>query len=78
MLKKRKSTIGIQFVLFIIFTILKITNNIDWSWTWVTSPLWIPLATFLTLIIMVFITGIIITLFGINIDKLKDKIKSED
>jgi hypothetical protein len=28
--------------LFLIFLVLKLTNHIDWSWWWVTSPLWIP------------------------------------
>lgn len=28
-------------VVFIVFLILKLTNVIDWSWWWVTSPLWI-------------------------------------
>ena len=31
-------------VLFLIFMVLKLTNTIDWSWWWVTSPLWIPFA----------------------------------
>jgi len=31
-------------VLFLIFLILKLTGNIDWSWWWVTSPVWIPIA----------------------------------
>jgi|TARA_R110002096_G_scaffold423469_1_gene630703 hypothetical protein len=29
--------------LFVIFLILKLTNIIDWSWFWVSSPLWIPI-----------------------------------
>jgi Na+-translocating ferredoxin:NAD+ oxidoreductase RnfE subunit len=29
-------------VLLILFIVLKLTNNIDWSWLWVLSPLWIP------------------------------------
>lgn len=29
-------------LLFIVFLILKLTHVIDWSWWWVTSPLWIP------------------------------------
>ena len=29
-------------ILFVVFLILKLTGNIDWSWWWVTSPLWIP------------------------------------
>jgi hypothetical protein len=42
--KKQSGGIGIGMVLFIIFTVLKLTRNIDWSWWWVTSPLWIPVA----------------------------------
>jgi hypothetical protein len=29
--------------LVLLFTTLKLTNHIDWSWLWVLSPLWIPL-----------------------------------
>ena len=36
--------IGVGTTLFIVFLILKLTNTIDWSWWWVTSPLWIPVA----------------------------------
>jgi hypothetical protein len=35
--------IGFGTVLFLVFLVLKLTDNIDWSWWWVTSPLWIPL-----------------------------------
>jgi hypothetical protein len=35
--------LGLGTVLFLIFMVLKLTNYIDWSWWWVTSPLWIPL-----------------------------------
>lgn len=30
------------FLLFLVFMILKLTHHVDWSWWWVTSPLWIP------------------------------------
>ena len=36
--------LGLGTVLLIVFLILKLTGTIDWSWWWVTSPLWIPLA----------------------------------
>ena len=36
--------LGLGTVLFIVFLILKLTDTIDWSWWWVTNPLWIPLA----------------------------------
>lgn len=31
-------------ILTIIFVVLKLCKYIDWSWLWVLSPLWIPLA----------------------------------
>lgn len=33
--------IGFGGILFIVFLILKLCNVINWSWWWVTSPLWI-------------------------------------
>jgi len=36
--------IGFGTVLFFIFMTLKLAGLIDWSWWWVTSPLWIPVA----------------------------------
>lgn len=36
-------TLGLGWILVLIFMILKLTNCIDWSWWWITSPLWIPL-----------------------------------
>ena len=32
---------GLGTILFLIFLVLKLTNYIDWSWWWVTAPLWI-------------------------------------
>ncbi len=29
-------------VAFVIFAILKLLGIIDWSWWWITSPIWIP------------------------------------
>ena len=41
--KNTSSGLGLGSVLFIVFLILKLTDNINWSWWWVTSPLWIPI-----------------------------------
>jgi len=49
------SGMGIGMVLFIVFLVLKLTGTINWSWWWVTSPLWIPLA----------LGGIIIGIIGV-------------
>lgn len=32
--------------LLITFVVLKLTHVIDWSWWWVLSPFWIPVALF--------------------------------
>lgn len=40
------------FLLFIVFLVLKLTGVIDWSWWWVTSPLWLAaLATAAALVL---------------------------
>jgi xanthine/uracil permease len=38
------SGIGFGTLLFLVFLVLKLTNVIDWSWWWVTAPLWGGLA----------------------------------
>lgn len=45
-MSKSNSSNGLGFgtVLFLIFMVLKLTNYIDWSWWWITAPLWIPIA----------------------------------
>lgn len=35
------SGIGFAGLLTILFIGLKLTGHIDWSWTWVLSPIWI-------------------------------------
>jgi hypothetical protein len=32
---------SVSVVLFLVFLVLKLTEVIDWSWWWVTAPLWI-------------------------------------
>jgi hypothetical protein len=38
--------IGLGGVLFVTLLVLKLTGFIDWSWWWVTAPLWVPVALF--------------------------------
>lgn len=42
--------IGFFGLLCILFIGLKLTGNIDWSWLWVLSPLWIPVAAFFAIL----------------------------
>lgn len=48
--------IGFPSLLFIAFLVLKLCNVINWSWWWVTAPLWISAGfSILVLMIAVFI-----------------------
>lgn len=38
------SGVSAMFLLFLLFLALKLTNTIDWSWWWITAPMWVPLA----------------------------------
>lgn len=41
-----KKLMRISFGLFLLFIYLKVANFIDWSWFWVSSPIWILLLFF--------------------------------
>lgn len=42
--KPNYTSMNLPATLLAIFVTLKLTDNIDWSWWWVMSPLWIPIA----------------------------------
>lgn len=44
--KSSKSSGGMSLagVVLVVFVILKLVGVINWSWWWVLSPLWIPIA----------------------------------
>lgn len=48
--------IGFGGILALIFIVLKLTKVITWSWMWVLSPIWIPLAVFLIVIGIIFLS----------------------
>ena len=45
--------IGFSGVLFIVFLVLKLCKVINWSWWWVTAPLWIPAIIVIICIILI-------------------------
>jgi hypothetical protein len=59
--KNNSSSGGIGFcgLLTIVFIVLKLTHYIDWSWMWILSPIWIPLAITLLILAGIFIYAII-------------------
>lgn len=55
---------------FLLFMVLKLTGQTmvaDWSWWWVTSPLWLPFAALLALIVIIClvmgVVGMIVLIF---------------
>ena len=53
----KKGGIGFVGLLTILFIALKLLGKISWSWVWVLSPLWIPVAISIVLITIDFIFG---------------------
>lgn len=49
------SGVGLDIILFVVFLVLKLCNIIDWSWWWVTAPLWIPVVLFVGVFLVVFV-----------------------
>lgn len=45
--------IGFTGLLAIVFIVLKLCNVIDWSWWWVTAPIWIPVAIAIAILVFV-------------------------
>ena len=55
--------IGFGGALFLLFLGLKLGNVIDWSWWWVTSPLWIPIALVVVIFLLVLLVAGVIHAF---------------
>lgn len=55
-----KKSIGVFTLLGLLFIALKLTHVIDWSWWYVTMPLWIPMAFSLIVLIIVFIIMLLV------------------
>lgn len=56
-MKTESSTTNIGFggFLLLLFVTLKLCHVIDWSWWWVLSPVWIPVALLLAVFLFVLI-----------------------
>lgn len=71
--KSSSSGISLTGVLFVLFLVLKLTGNIDWSWWWVTSPLWIPVVLAFSFLIILMFSVILLMVFGFSADDIKNK-----
>jgi hypothetical protein len=54
-----RKNVTVEFPIFgilgLIFITLKLTGHITWSWLWVLSPFWIPIAVALLVVLIVFL-----------------------
>jgi uncharacterized protein (DUF983 family) len=50
---KERRGLSLPDVVLVVFIILKLVGLIAWSWWWVLSPLWIPIAIWLFLVLIV-------------------------
>ena len=64
--ESKSNGIGLGVILFLIFMTLKLTGNIDWSWWWVTSPLWIPFVAAAVILGIVGVIAIIIEYINVR------------
>ena len=66
--KSSSGGVGIAGLLGVLFIGLKLGNVIQWSWLWVLSPFWIPLAIVLIIFGGIFAFGVLVTLLRKTID----------
>jgi membrane protein YdbS with pleckstrin-like domain len=65
--------ISLSGLTFIVFLVLKLCGVIDWSWWWVTAPLWGPFALLIAGLFIYIIIAVIIALVRYCIRKGKEK-----
>ena len=52
-IQTNRKGMGPLSTLTMIFVVLKLTNNLAWSWGWVLSPLWMPFVILVVLAILI-------------------------
>lgn len=51
--------VGLPTILGVVFIVLKLTGVIGWSWVWVLSPFWIPVAFGIVVLFILFVVMIV-------------------
>ena len=69
--KKSGCSVSLPLVTLIL-VILKLTGVINWSWVWVTSPIWIPIALVLFILFVELVAVVILFAMGVDRDKIKE------
>lgn len=56
-----KNGVGFIGLLQLIFIVLKLTDIISWSWLWVLSPIWISVALYALVVIVLLVLSLIVS-----------------
>lgn len=54
---------GLPTILLVVFVILKLMHYIEWSWTWVLSPLWLPMLVAIGTWFVVIMASVVVDFF---------------
>lgn len=60
--------VGFTEILFLVFLVLKLTGVIDWSWWWITAPLWGGFG----ILLAIFFVGCLFIVLATLIKMIKD------
>jgi len=55
--------LGLPGLVFVVFLVLKLIDKIDWSWWWVTAPLWGPVVLLFSISTLLFTVYVLIKCF---------------
>ena len=55
---------GLIFIVFLVMKLAEIGQVANWSWWWVVSPLWIPIALVLAIMGLIFLFAVIVAIFS--------------
>ena len=61
--KNTSSGVGFGGLLTILFIGLKLGGIINWSWWWVLSPIWLPIAVLLFIVALLFLVKVLLELW---------------
>ena len=50
---------NLGLLIFTVFLVLKLTHTVNWSWLWVTSPLWLPMAFIICFFVLMVLFAIL-------------------
>jgi hypothetical protein len=65
--------ISLSSLTFLVFLVLKLCNVIDWSWWWVTAPLWIPFVAVIAIFVAVVLFAIVLDGITALVDNRKNR-----